>query len=209
MFRWRRIAVLTTGAVTLVLLLGAVLAATGAAAANEARSRHQLPLGTIRWLSLHMPRGQSLAAAHIARGATVGSHWQPVQFARVLAPDPGSEFKVVVSLIGKHGRNICLTLFDHERAISGGCAFGSLLRPFSAMTSSNKGKEEIVGLASDEVARMALILPGGRTLPVPLEDNAFLISLDQIDGLSKLVAYDDAGSVIVSAVQRPIPHLPD
>jgi hypothetical protein len=202
--------VLATGAAAVVVLLSLALSSTGAAARREVRSQQQLPVGTIHWLFSHLPRGESLLAAHIALGSTVGAHWQPVQFARVLTPEPNSEYRVVVSLIGKHGHNICLTLFHQERSVSGGCAFGSALRPFSAMTStdSSTSTEEIDGLASDEVAKISLILPSGRSLSVPLKDNAFLITVSRIQGLSKLVAYNQAGSVITSTPQRPIPHLP-
>src|SRR5258708_6130781 len=107
--------VLATGAAALVVLMSVAIASMGATAERGVPSAHELPVGTIHWLFRHLPRGQSLSAAHIARGSTVGAHWQPLKFARVLTPDPKSEFRLVVSLIGKHGRNICLTLFDQER----------------------------------------------------------------------------------------------
>jgi len=198
--------VLAAEAAALVLFLCAALPAVGARTGIKSQHRSG---GTISWLLRHEPRGASLASAHIRLGSTVGSHWQPVRFARVLTPNPRNPDKLVVSLIGKHGRNICLTLFEHGRAVSGGCGIGSLLKPFSSMTSTDAtGREDIAGLASDEVASISLVRPGGRSLPVPLKDNAFLITIDRSGGSSTLVAYDSAGSVISSTTQRPITHLP-
>ena len=164
------------------------------------------PLGKIQWLLRREPRGEPLASAGISVGTTSGSHWQPVRFARLLSPNPRSGWKVVVSLIGKRGRNICLTIYKGRRNIAGGCAIGSLLRPFSAMTTTNGDQVSFAGLASDRVARLALALANGKRLPVPLLDNAFLIVLPMRDQPLRLVAYDRAGRSIGGS-RASIPRL--
>lgn len=163
-------------------------------------------LGKIQWLLRHEPRGESLASAGLSVGSTSGSHWQPVRFVRVVSPAPRSGWKLAVSLIGKRGRNICLTIYKGRRNIAGGCAFGSLLRPFSAMTTTNGDQIAFSGLASDRVARLALVLANGKRLPVPLLDNAFLIVLPMRDHPLRLIAYDRSGTPIGGS-RASIPRL--
>lgn len=162
--------------------------------------QRQVGDGTIAWLFRHQPRGESLAAAHIAPLSLVGSHWQPTRFARVLVPDPVAGEKIAVSLIGKHGRNICMTVFL-ARSGFGGCAIGLLLKPFNVSTAGGLGfgagqNTILAGLASDDVARMSVFLAHGRSRPVPLRDNAFFISISPADLPVNLVAYDHSGLVI-------------
>jgi hypothetical protein len=193
--RWR---------LAVVVVLAAFLSVSldGIAAANVHLTRFSgsaaklPPLGKIQWLLRHEPRGEPLPNAGISVSTTSGSHWQPVRFARLLSPNPRSGWKVVVSLIGKRGRNICLTIYDGRRNIAGGCAIGSMLRPFSAMTTTNGDQVAFSGLASDGVARLALVLANGKRLPVPLLDNAFLAVLPMRDQPLRLIAYNRAGTPI-------------
>ncbi len=207
--RWslngRRVAVLAGIAFALgvgaTVVSGAPLLGLGAASTTPGpvAVERQLPNGTIGWLFRHEPRGQSLAAAQIAVGSLVGSHWQPVRFARVLTPDPALNTRIVVSLIGKRGRNVCMTVIDRDSG-GGGCAVGLLLRPFSVMTSGRMehGRTLITlaGLASDDVASIKLFLGHGAARRVPLKDNAFYVRLSRPDLPANLVAYDDQGRVI-------------
>ena len=101
-----------------------------------------------------------------------------------------------------------MTVFEKGRAVAGGCAVGSGLRPFSEMRFSSGGQFGIAGLASDDVARMVLLLPRGGHVRVPLKDNAFLLTTKAAGVPSTLVAYDEDGLVISRTGQRPIPHLP-
>ncbi len=203
--RWRLI---------VVVALAAFLSISfdGFAAANAHLTRFsdtaakQPPLGKIQWLLRREPRGEPLASAGISVGTTSGSHWQPVRFARLLSPNPRSGWKVVVSLIGKRSRNICLTIYKGRRNIAGGCAIGSLLRPFSAMTTTNGDQIAFAGLASDGVARLNLVLANGKRLQARLVDNAFLIVLPVRDLPLRLVAYDRAGARI-SGTRASIPKL--
>jgi hypothetical protein len=178
------------------------------AAPRATNAQGQPSDGAIHWLFNHDLRGQSPTQAHVK----LGSHWQRAKFARVLTPDPSSSEKIVVSLIGKHGHNICMTVVNKNHALGGGCGVGNNLTPFSEMNmSSGRGRQQIqivAGLASDDVARMALLLPDGRHVPVPLKDNAFVFTIKAAYISSTLVAYDKNGLVISGAKQRPIPRLP-
>ena len=118
----------TLGCGLLIVVLGVGFHADSAASTPARHSAGRtVPDGTISWLFRHALRGQSLAEAHIPLGSTVGAHWQPVRFARVLSLTR----RAVRSL--RHsdrteGRNICVTLVN-PNALGGGCAFGKLLDP--------------------------------------------------------------------------------
>jgi hypothetical protein len=167
--------------------------------------------GTVKWLFAHEPRGQSLTAAHIRLGSTVGAHWQPVKFARVVAPDSRTDAKIVLSLIGEKGRNVCMTVFL-PRSGSGGCAIGLSLRPFNVSLLSGTdvapdGGFVLAGVASDDVARLKLFLPHGRQRTVPLKDNTFVVAVTEADSPATLVAYDAHDLVIGRFGQRPVGSL--
>jgi hypothetical protein len=57
------------------------------------------------------------------------------------------------------------------------------------------------GIASDDVARIEVLLADGQHAEVPLKDNAFIVDLPRSDLPARLVAYDAAGRVI--NVSRP------
>ena len=145
-FAFRRRAALVAVFAAFALGVGATLVSGapfrgGSSTANApgpGQVQRQVGNGTIAWLFRHQPRGESLAAAHIAPLSLVGSHWQPTRFARVLVPDPVAGEKIAVSLIGKHGRNICMTVFL-ARSGFGGCAIGLLLKPFNVSTAGGLG----------------------------------------------------------------------
>jgi len=181
--------------------VGIRLHAASAAVPGPGHVQKKAKVGTVRWLFAHEPRGESLAQAHIPLLSTTGSHWQPVKFARVVVPDPALRDRLVVSLIGKRGRNICMTVFSRLGDVGGGCAIGLDLRPFSYMTMSGldvapDNGEIIAGMASDDVARLEVFMPGGRHRGVPLVDNTFALALTANDYPSNLVAYDRSGLVI-------------
>ena len=182
-------------------LIGASLHRAQAAPPGPTHVQREVPNGTVSWLFAHKPRGQSLAQAHIALLSTTGAHWQPVRFARAITPDPHSQVRVVLSLIGKRGRNICMTVYLAYSS-GGGCAIGLLLRPFNYDISSHMNPScpscsnvLVAGVASDDVARMELFLPGHHR-PVPLRDNVFLVTLGPSVSAWSLVAYDQNGLVI-------------
>lgn len=192
------------------LVVGLRHTSPAAAMPGPTQVERRVPNGTIGWLFQHELRGQSLAESNIALGSTVGAHWQPVRFARVLTPDPASKAKIVVSLIGRRGRNICMTVVL-PRGGFGGCAIGLNLRPFNGSTAGGVniagpgGGVVLAGLASDDVARMELFLPQGRHRRVPLQDNAYFVSVRAADYPANLVAYDKSGLVIgTTAATKPI-----
>jgi hypothetical protein len=190
---------------------GAPLHRADAAPPGPTHVQRKVRNGTVHWLFAHKPRGQSLAQAHIPLLSTTGAHWQPVRFARVVTPDPSQPVKVVLSLIGKRGRNICMTVY-YGYSSSGGCAVGLRLKPFNYDISSHIpdctscGGVVIAGVASDDVARMELFLPGGKHRAVPLKDNVFLIRLGTSYSSSNLVAYDHNGLIIGRSVPPPATH---
>jgi hypothetical protein len=203
------VGLLVVAALAGATLLGMRLHRAAASPPGPTHVQRQVPNGTVSWLFAHKPRGQSLAQAHIALLSTTGAHWQPVRFARVITPDPRSRVKVVLSLIGKRGRNICMTVFYGHSATSGGCAVGLLLKPFnydisSRMSPSCPSCSDVVvaGVASDDVARMELFLPG-RHRPVPLRDNVFVVTLSPTVSAWSLVAYDRNGLVIGKSSPPP------
>jgi hypothetical protein len=212
----------TVGLLVVAALAGATLLGTRlhratAAPPGPTHVQRHVSNGTVHWLFAHQPRGQSLAQAHIALLSTVGAHWQPVRFARVITPDPRSQVRVVLSLIGKRGRNICMTVYlGHSSGGGGGCAVGLLLKPFNYDISSHVNPScsscsdvVVAGVASDDVARMELFLPG-RHRSVPLRDNVFVVTLGPSVSAWSLVAYDRNGLVIgrsspPSSIQIPGP----
>jgi hypothetical protein len=186
-------------------------AAAAAPLPGPKRVERLVPNGTVKWLFAHEPRGQSLTAADIRLGSTVGAHWQPVKFARVLTPDSRTDAKIVLSLIGKHGRNVCMTVF-FPHAGGGGCAIGLSLRPFNVSLLSGTdvapdGGFVLAGVASDDVARLKLFLPHGRQRTVTLKDNTFVASVTEADSPATLAAYDSHNLVIGRFGQRPVGSL--
>jgi hypothetical protein len=172
---------------------GPAAAGPGTTAAGSRRAH-----GTIGWLFRHERRGQSLASAGIRVGRTVGSHWQPVRFARVLTPDSRSPARIVLSLIGKRGLNVCLTLFPAgaratNDAGGGGCAVGLTLGPLSTMTGYGRDGGYVAGAADDHVARITLQLRDGSARIVPLHDNVFFIRVQAGSEPRTLLSFDRNG----------------
>ncbi|MGD0713231.1 MAG: hypothetical protein ABSB24_03475 [Gaiellaceae bacterium] len=159
--------------------------------------QRKLGPGTIGWLVHHEPRGQSLAQAHVPRRILVGFHMAGgVAFARVLRPDPQSSIRVVASLVGKHGRNLCILTLFHGMA-GGGCSVR--LAPITVGLSLDEGGNQfavLAGLARDGVASLDLFLADGERWPVRLTDNAFAIEVPRDKFPVSLVAYDGAGRIV-------------
>jgi hypothetical protein len=67
---------------------------------------------------------------------------------------------------------------------------------------SNNQYVTIVGLASDDVARLRLYLATGEYVPVPLRDNAYIAEASLAKYPLRLVAYDREGRVIGARTLR-------
>jgi hypothetical protein len=156
--------------------------------------------GTISWLYHHRLRGESLAAARIGQASLVGANWQPVQFARAVRPDPAMRVVIVLSLIGKRGRNLCMTAFMRQ-ASGGGCGLSFRSGPlnYSIAYGPNVAGSDatlLVGLATDEVARIELFRSHDGAVRVPLKDNTFVVRVANRRLPVRLVAYDETGRII-------------
>ena len=153
--------------------------------------------GTIGWLVHHEPRGQSLAQARIPRSSMIGFHMAGgIAFARVLRPDPQSSIRIVVALVGRHGRNLCILTLG---AGTGGGGCGVRLAPIDAGLTLDQGGDQFAvlsGLARDGVASLDLFLADGERWPVPLTDNAYAIEVPRDKFPVSLVAYDGDGRIV-------------
>jgi hypothetical protein len=162
--------------------------------------------GRIGWLDRQEARGQPLDVVP----ARVLGH-ADVEFGRVLTPDPASPKRMAV-MIGKpwmpprvsarqSGKSVCYFLVSGEGA-AGGCV--ELDKPFAQAPftfgySVLHGSDQYAtfsGIASDDVASMALYTATGNRLEVPLRDNAFLVEVALARLPAKLVGYDRDGKVI-------------
>lgn len=159
---------------------------------SSASSLALRPAGSIRWLFRHQARGESLGQAGISLGALVGSHWQPVRFARVLRPDPTGKYLIALSLIGKRGLNVCITTLVGRKPLGGGCGAGLDLRPFNStlFSGSNLRTALLAGVAADSVARIVVRTPSGHQLPVALHDNTFVVRVPKSKFPLQLIAYN-------------------
>jgi len=165
--------------------------------------QRRLGRGTIGWLIHHQPRGQSLAQAHIPRSMLIGYHLSGgIAYARVLRPDPRSNLRLVVSLIGKRGHNLCLLTVINGGA-GGGCSVR--LAPITANLTLDQGGNQFAvlsGLARDGVASLNLYLADGERWPVALTDNAYAVDVPRDKFPVALVAYDTAGRIVGIAPNR-------
>ena len=160
--------------------------------------------GTIGWLIHHRARGQSLAQAHIPRSALIGYHLRGgIAYARVLRPDPrSSNLRLVVSLIGKRGHNLCLLTIINNGS-GGGCSVR--LAPLTANLTLDQGGNQFAvlsGLARDGVATLNLYLADGERWPVALTNNAYAVEVPRDKFPVALVAYDTAGRIVGIAPNR-------
>jgi hypothetical protein len=161
----------------------------------------------IGWLARRELRGTAFPLSRLR------SIFQQAQrratFARLLTPAPGGVERVLVSL--DRGGGLCVGLVSTPRGSAISCQPLKMLSanwpwPFVWGEGGGPGGnqyETIVGLADDEVARMALFLATGERVAVPLKDNAFVVEAASSKYPYRLVAYDSAGRTIgVYAVQN-------
>jgi hypothetical protein len=167
--------------------------------------------GTIGWLVRRELRGQSLEDAGLDANQFLleRSPDDEVLLARAITPDPQGHLPFVISLVhferragdppfAPQGEQVCTLV-----AGGGGCSPIARLfppgLPFSVGAGSGFGGSQHVvvsGLASDDVERLELFLGSGERMPVPLEDNAFVVEVARLELPARLVAYDAADRVI-------------
>jgi hypothetical protein len=163
------------------------------------------PRRAIAWLADHEPRGLSLRQAGIRNPNRWLRGHHPVQFARVIQPDPRNHVRVIIWIGGKHiwlGRkhtDICTSTITAARGNGFGC-FGVPENPIGFSVGMDRSSDQmalISGVASDAVSRIDLFLNDGERWAVPLKDNVFVIFTPRIDFPTKVVGYDPQGKVVV------------
>src|SRR5919204_2296273 len=141
--------------------------------------------GSIGWVERREARGEPvpparlkslLPLAHSTKGGRI-------VFARVLEPNAAEYVRVAVAVV-RGGSPIrlrgCTGTIDRT-GMGGGCSEAPQLFarwPFTVSVSTNSGSDQyslLSGLASDDVARLALFGVAGPPLEVPLRDNAWLV----------------------------------
>lgn len=164
--------------------------------------------GTIGWLDRREHRGQPLNILPSRSRALITRH---VVFGRVVAPDPGRQARVALTLsTSRHGgraTGLCSWLIYPGGGAGGGCAVRADLfktEPITVGGSLNSGSDQFItlnGLASDDVARLVAFLANGQTMKVPLRDNTYLVDIARSKTPVRLVAYDAHGRVV--GIQAP------
>ena len=175
--------------------------------------------GTIGWVVRGEPRGEPVSPALRGRmpqptprpedwpeGMPFLGSPEAGGFARVIQPDPADFLRVILARGAKEGE-ICW--YEVTRGgIGGSCADPSFVfhdRPFTAgWTYAGAGSQflTLLGIATDDVARLELFLGTGERRRVPLRDNAYVMRVHRAKMPGRLVAYDAEGRVIGIAAHR-------
>jgi hypothetical protein len=131
-----------------------------------------------------------------------------VEFARLVAPDPASNLRVLIAVgpgapeAAHHGRLFLCTFVVSGSGAGGGCNLLDdpfSVAPFWLGESIAEGGDQyatLSGLASDDVFRLELYLATGASRPIPLHDNAWAIRAARADRPYRVVAYDRKGRII-------------
>ena len=165
----------------------------------------------VGWLARREPRGAPVPQAlrdilrpHARPPGLPATIPEPIgirdgDFARIIQPDPADFLRVVVART-KAGRTC---YYEVTRGGVGGTCVSSdrLFRkvPFTpGQTYSGAGAQFVLvsGIASDEVARLEIVLGTGDVQRVALRDNAYVARVQRVKLPGRLVAYDAAGGVI-------------
>ena len=173
--------------------------------AGPSRVERKVEGGEIGWVGRREMRGEAPPAdAPYLRKSMLRN----VEFARLVAPDPESNQRVLIAvgpgapeaaLAGE--RFLCYFLVSGSGA-GGGCnvlADPFSIAPFWLGESIAEGGDQyatLSGLASDDVARLELYLATGESRPIPLHDNAWAIQAARADRPYRVVAYDQEGRII-------------
>lgn len=178
-------------------------AAVARPVAGPTTIQRSLSDGRIGWLMDREARGVAAPSApSLPRGNVIHR--------RMLAPDPRSPFRVVVSLMGGSppvnpffpGRpEICFDLIG-QGAGGGGCDPVDLIftrQPFVVGEQIVNGSDQaadLYGVVSDDVSRLEIYLADGSVIPVNLADNTFVESVIRSSLPARVVAYDEMNRVV-------------
>ena len=181
--------------------------------AGPSSVQRPLHTGSIGWFARRVLRGQAVPQQLHHIGLVGGA--ANVIFERMVAPDAQSPERVVISLLpaghrffgGRlHDNNqVCAELvggvYSAGRTAGGGCwPAGRLFStgPFTEAVTQGQNNQyvNIVGLASDDVARLRLYLSTGEYVPVALSANAYVVRAPLTKYPLRLVGYDGRGRVI-------------
>jgi hypothetical protein len=165
--------------------------------------------GKVGWLERHEARGRPLSVLpprmrQSLLGARRFQGKSKIVFGRVVTPDPTIPLRVVLTLnahhVGGPAAGLCTSLVGPSGAGSGCAPYPDLFKasPISVGLSGNGPGEfvQVDGVVSDDVDHLRALLAGGQWSPVPLVDNAFIVSLSRSNLPARLVAYDTDGKVI-------------
>jgi hypothetical protein len=174
----------------------------------EAREERGEPLDVIPPQVLNPPPLQRFPVQSL-----LGPH---VVFGRVVeAPDPARSFRLALALSadrpGGEVKYLCTVRFEGNAA-SGGCVLYPDL--FERAPFHDGGGRygagafnTMTGIASDDVARLEILLADGTRIDVPLADNAFIVDVPRAGLPGRVVAYDSGGRVISSSQTVTEPSL--
>lgn len=172
------------------------------------------PRRTIAWLNNHEPRGLSLREAGITNPKRWLEGHHPVQFVRVIQPDPRNHVRVIIWLSklrsirmskqhkivrSRWHKVICTSTITGARGGGFGCGSGLAGFPLAVGEGFGSSYDQLAlisGLASDAVFRIDLFLNDGERWTVPLKDNAFATVAPRTGFPAKLVGYDSQGKVV-------------
>jgi hypothetical protein len=171
------------------------------------RIEHQVSGGSIGWIERREPRGAPLPESLRPRIEDMSSHLlagvRPV-LERVVRPDPGDVLRMGIlagaSSDGGPLDTICYLVIG-PGGIGGTCDRMDRLfarGPFTlGLGGSGLSQYSLLsGLASDDVAALRVFVASGKTIDVPLKDNAYFARVARGDFPIRLVAYDREDRVI-------------
>lgn len=173
---------------------------------GPARIERHVSGGSIGWIERREPRGEPLPPSLRDRIGEMGGRMldgaRPV-LARVVRPDPGDVLRMAIVAASSDGTavdRICDFVLG-PGGIGGTCERPDQLfarDPFT-LSLGGSGPSEyslLSGLASDDVAALRVFLASGKTIDVPLRDNAYFARVSRSEFPIRLVAYDREERVI-------------
>lgn len=176
-------------------------------AQGPTRIEHRVSGGSIGWVERQEPRGDPLSPSLRSQIEDMSSHLLPgvrPVLERVVRPDPADVLRMGI-LAGASRKGgpvdaICYLVIG-PGGIGGTCAPLDRVFPRGPFTLElgGSGTSEyslLSGLASDDVAALRLFVASGKTINVPLRDNAYLARVSRSEFPIRLVAYDRQGRVI-------------